>query len=806
MTDFERLGVFYLGREYDLAARKATDSLLLYDSKDLTTHAVCVGMTGSGKTGLCLALLEEAGIDNIPAIIIDPKGDLGNLLLTFPQLRPEDFEPWIDPAEAVRGGVTPQEMAAATAKRWQEGLAATGQGGERIQRLRDAVDIALYTPGSTAGLPLAILRSLAAPPKTTLDDPEAFRDAVAAATAALLGLLAIDADPLQSREHILIGNLLERHWRDGKSLDIAGLIRATQSPPFDKVGVVDLESFFPAKERHELAMRLNNLLASPAFAAWTEGEPLDIQRLLYTDAGKARLSILSIAHLSDAERMFFVTTLLSETLGWMRTQPGTSSLRAILYMDEVFGYFPPTSNPPSKRPMLTLLKQARAFGLGIVLATQNPVDLDYKGLANCGTWFLGRLQTERDKLRVLDGLEGASAAAGAAFDRATMERTLSSLGNRVFLLNNVHEDQPVVFQTRWALSYLRGPLSREQISRLTADRKTQARSASEGPGSKKTHHFNAGGRPILLPGITERFFCRRANLPTGATLLYRPSLFGQAKLHYSQAATGVDHWQDVFLLCPIEDKTAEDVWSQADVLEGAPDLEPQPEPDAQFAPLPGDLAQPKRYSSLATALKDHLYRNERLQVWKWPPLKQSSRPGEAEAEFRVRLAQVAREQRDAQIESLRKKYAPKLAALDERIRKAQIKVEKEKSQATEKTMSAALSIGTSILGALFSRKLTSTGNVSRAATSMRQATRIARERQDIADASESVQVLSEQLAEINAVLEAEISQIQTDLAPDKLPLEAVTIAPKKSEIQVAGISLVWIPWIVKMDGVMEPAA
>src|SRR5262245_41677154 len=466
MQTIEGLGVFYLGKGYELASKKPTEDLLLYDSKDLTTHAVCVGMTGSGKTGLCLALLEEAGIDNIPAIIIDPKGDLSNLLLTFPQLRAEDFEPWLDPAEATTKGITTAQLAAKTAEQWKLGLAASQQDGARIQRFRDAVDFAIYTPGSSAGLPLTVLRSFDAPPQSTRDNNEAMREAVSASAAGLLGLLGIDADPLKSREHILLSNILDRAWRDGKNLDMEALIRRIQSPGIDKVGVMDLESFFPAKERFELAMQLNNLLASPGFSAWMEGEPLDVQRLLYTPQGKPRLAILSISHLSDAERMFFVTILLSEVISWMRAQPGTSSLRALFYMDEVFGYFPPSRNPPSKGPMLTLLKQARAFGLGIVLATQNPVDLDYKGLSNTGTWFIGRLQTERDKARVLEGLEGASASQGAKFDRQAMERTLAGLGSRVFLMNNVHEDAPVVFGTRWTLSYLCGPLTRSQIKTL----------------------------------------------------------------------------------------------------------------------------------------------------------------------------------------------------------------------------------------------------------------------------------------------------------------------------------------------------
>jgi hypothetical protein len=474
MQDYEKLGLFYLGKRFDLKQKQVTSDLLLYESKHLTTHAVCVGMTGSGKTGLGIALLEEAAIDGIPVIAIDPKGDITNLLLTFPRLLAEDFRPWVDSDEAGRRGLTTEQFAAQTAEQWSKGLTSWGQDGERIARLRDAVDLSIYTPGSTAGLPLTVLRSFDAPPPSLVGQAEAYRERITSAVSGLLALLGVVVDPISSREHILLATILNHAWRKAQDLDMAGMIQAVQSPPFEKVGVLDLETFFPAKDRFALAMKLNNLLASPGFAAWLEGDSLDVGGLLYTTIGKPRLSIVSIAHLSDNERMFFVTILLNEVLAWIRTQPGTSSLRAILYMDEIFGYFPPTANPPSKLPMLTLLKQARAFGLGVVLATQNPVDLDYKGLSNAGTWFLGRLQTQRDKNRVLEGLEGASTVAGHSFDRKQMDEILSALANRVFVMNNVHEDKPVVFQTRWAMSYLRGPLTREQIQTLVASRKQHA--------------------------------------------------------------------------------------------------------------------------------------------------------------------------------------------------------------------------------------------------------------------------------------------------------------------------------------------
>lgn len=466
MPDIDSRNHFYLGREHNLGTGETAAEPLLYKSKDLTTHAVCVGMTGSGKTGLCLSLLEEAAMDGIPAICIDPKGDLGNLMLGFPKLEAGDFRPWVDESVAARKELTPDEFAQNTADLWKKGLASWDQGPERIQKYNDSVERLIFTPGASHGLPMTVLKSFDAPPKVLIDDADAFRSRVQSAVSGLLALLGIDADPVRSREHILLSNVLTTSWRTGKNLSIEDMIGEIQDPPFEKVGVMGIETFYPKKDRLKLAMDLNNLLASPSFAGWMTGQPLDVQQLFFSPAGKPRHSIISISHLDDAQRMFFVTILLNEVLAWMRTQPGTASLRSLLYMDEVFGYFPPTKNPPSKEPMLTLLKQARAFGLGCVLATQNPVDLDYKGLSNAGTWFLGRLQTERDKMRVMEGLEGASAQAGNTFDKQAMERTLAGVGSRVFLMNSVHEDAPRVFHTRWAMSYLAGPLSREQIRGL----------------------------------------------------------------------------------------------------------------------------------------------------------------------------------------------------------------------------------------------------------------------------------------------------------------------------------------------------
>jgi hypothetical protein len=485
-ADYEKLGAFYLGRPYDLGAKAPQPGLVLYDSKDLVTHAVCVGMTGSGKTGLCIAMVEEAALDGVPTIAIDPKGDLADLMLTFPQLRPEDFKPWVNEEDAAKKGLTVDAYAAQQAELWKNGLASWGEDGERIKRLRDAADFAVYTPGSNAGIPVSILASFAAPAAGLRGDAELFRERVMTTVTSLLALVGIEADPVQSREHVLLSTLVTNAWTQGQDLDIAALVGQVQKPPMARVGVMDVESFYPEKDRQKLALALNGLLAAPGFSAWLEGVPMDIATILRTPEGRPRVAIISIAHLSDAERMFFVSLLLNQVVGWMRAQSGTSSLRAILYMDEIFGFFPPVATPPSKLPLLTLLKQARAFGLGVVLATQNPVDLDYKGLSNAGTWLLGRLQTERDKARVLDGLEGVAAAANTSFDKAAMNEMLAGLGNRIFLMNNVHEDAPRVFETRWAMSYLRGPLTRDQIKTLMDGKRPPIQSGAAATAARAT--------------------------------------------------------------------------------------------------------------------------------------------------------------------------------------------------------------------------------------------------------------------------------------------------------------------------------
>jgi hypothetical protein len=816
MQDFEKLGVFYLGRPFDLEQKQPKEGLLLYDSKDLVTHAVCVGMTGSGKTGLCLTLLEEAAIDAVPAIVIDPKGDLSNLLLTFPNLTPQDFEPWVNQGDAERKGLSVADFAAQQAQFWKDGLATWDQDGARIKRLRDAAEFRIYTPGSNAGIPVSILKSFDAPQEAIRADRELLGERINTTATSLLGLVGIEADPIRSREHILISNILNHEWANGRNLDIASLIQQIQTPSMTKVGVMDLDSFFPAGARLELAMALNNLLASPSFASWMEGEPLDIQQLLYTSAGKPRVSIFSIAHLGDAERMFFVSLLLNQVLGWMRTQSGTTSLRAIVYMDEIFGYFPPVANPPSKLPLLTLLKQGRAFGLGIVLATQNPVDLDYKGLANAGTWFIGRLQTERDKARVLEGLEGIAAGSGQKFDRQGMEEILAGLSNRIFLLNNIHDDAPEVFETRWAMSYLRGPLTRTQIKLLmdplkltTADplKSTTAPQPPVAPLSSfpviPTSAPATQQRPQLAPDITQYYIPIRSS--PDAKLVYSPMLLGLAEIHYSKSKK-IDVAQNITLLATFNNGPIDLNWDAAQPIDlPVEDLEAEPQPNAQFAEPPAKATKVKSYATWRKDFGSWIYRTQRLELMESPALNIASNPGESERDFRIRLHQIAREQRDQAVEKLRQKYAARFAQLEERKRRAEQAVARETEQASNQKLQTGISFGATLLSAIMGRKRVSMSTVGRATTAARGVGRSMKESNDVGRAEETVSAVSQRLADLEAEFNAEVEALGRAYDPQTEQLETVSLKPTKANINVKLLTLVWVPYWQNAHEEAKPA-
>jgi hypothetical protein len=797
--DFEKLGAFFIGKRVDTGTGDTTDELVLYDSKDLTTHAVIIGMTGSGKTGLGIGLLEEAAMDHIPVIAIDPKGDLGNLLLTFPNLAPDDFRPWVNTLEASNQGQTPDEFAAAQAALWKKGLAKWGQDGARIRKLRDNVDLAIYTPGSNAGLPVSVLQSFRAPDAALLEDSDMYRDRVQATATGLLSLLGIDTDPVSSREHILVSQLLDHAWRAGRDLSVAGLIAEIQSPPLQRIGVMDLDSFFPEKNRFALAMQLNNLLAAPGFEAWIEGAPLDAGKLLYTDAGKPRISVMSIAHLDDNERMFFVSMLLNELIAWMRAQQGTSSLRAILYMDEIFGYMPPVENPPSKKLLLTMLKQARAYGLGLVLATQNPVDVDYRGLSNTGTWMIGRLQTERDKARVMDGLEGVRA--GERFDKQRMERTLAGLGKRQFLLHNVHEDEAVVFNTRWVMSYLAGPLTRDQIKALAADKKAAAPLAAHPVPAKPADSAAATTLPVLPPKIRQFFVPGRSDSVT-----YYPRLIAATDVAFTNARYGVDERRERTYTLEFDDGPVAVDWDNAEIVPvAASDLEDEPVPESGFAECPDPARKATSYAQWEKALKRWIRQNESIPLYRSPKFRVSSNPGETEGEFRIRLQQVASEKRDQAIGKLRKRYASKSRTLENRLLRAEQAIEREEQQSTSKKFDTAISFGTAILGAVLGRKKLSSTTASKVGTAIRKAGSARKEAGDVERARQTAEKVRTDLATLNQQLETEIEALDTSYDAQAEALTEKPIRPKTTDINVTLIGLGWFPYHDSGDGRLQPA-
>ncbi|HNP63134.1 MAG TPA: DUF87 domain-containing protein [Woeseiaceae bacterium] len=796
MMDFEKLGAFYLGKRYDSDADELTDDLVLYDSKDLTTHAVIIGMTGSGKTGLGIGILEEAALDHIPVIAIDPKGDMGNLLLTFPKLAPDDFLPWINTRTASDKGQSPEEFAAGQAALWKKGLGEWGQTGKRIEQLRNNVDLAIYTPGSNSGLPISVLQSFSAPEQALIDDVDLYRERVQSTATGILTLLGIDADPVASREHILISRLLDNAWKGGRSLDVPSLIGEIQNPPITKVGVMNVDSFFPAKDRFALAMRLNNLLAAPGFEAWMQGEALNAKSLLYTAEGKPRISVMSIAHLDDSQRMFFVSMLLNEIIAWMRAQPGTSSLRAILYMDEIFGYMPPVANPPSKTLFLTLLKQARAYGLGLVLSTQNPVDLDYKGLSNTGTWFIGRMQTERDKARVMEGLEGAS---GGKFDKGAMERTIAGLGKRRFLLHNVHENEAVVFGTRWVMSYLAGPLTRDHIRTLMSKVRKQVAAATKAVSKPKRK--SKAMAPTLSPTIEQYF------VPAyGEEIVYHPRLVAGGDIAFASARYNIEDERCVLHTVEFDTGPVAIDWDNAETLDcSISDLQKKGEAGATYAECAAAADNARAYAGWAKDYKRWLRQNENITLYRSKRFRLTSTAGETEGDFRARLQDAASEKRDLEIAKLRKRYGSKVATLEGRLMRAEQTVAVQKEQSTKKKLDTAISFGTAILGAVLGRKRITATSASKMGTAIKTAGSARKEAADVERAKATAEKVRSDIAALNEKLEDEIAALDTAFDAQTEELDEIVVRAKSTDIHVAVTGLVWLPYTNDEDGRLKPA-
>ncbi len=791
---------FFLGRKVDPATGKATDEIVTYDPADLTTHAVVTGMTGSGKTGLCIGLLEEAALKNIPAIIIDPKADLTNLLLHFPNLRPADFEPWMDADAARKAGVSVANLAEETAANWKKGLDGWGITRERIAALDEKVKFTIYTPGSDSGIPVSIIASLKAPEIAWEGNREILLERISSTVSALLGLIGLNnIDPIRSREHILLSNIFQHAWSQGQDLDLSELILQTQSPPFEKLGVFPLEQFYPEKDRMELAMTLNNFLASPPFQIWMTGEPLDIQNMLYTKEGKPRHSIFYVAHLPEAERMFFITLLYSAIETWMRSQTGTSGLRAIVYFDEIVGYLPPIGNPPSKTIILRMLKQARAFGVGMLLATQNPVDVDYKALSNAGTWFIGKLQTDQDKQRLLDGLESVT----GGVNRSEFDKIISSLGKRVFLLHNIHNSAPVMMTTRWAMNYLAGPLTRVQIPLLNKLAGVQQTAAGQ-PATKisevaaastvvsetevkpapvaPTSAGNSRTKP-QVPGTIKEVFLPAKGGPT----IYTPHVIGQVQIRYLDRRYGVDQLVRRTVLLPDPDPRGIIHWEDFVVEAMDPRTwDTSPAAGANFGSLPGSMTDPKMITRLQKDYEDWVFQTGELRLRANLTLKKFAAPDVSEAEFIRECLSEAQKQRDLDVEKTGAVLRRKKESLEQKLAKEEAELaddQRELSARTTEEVGAGLQ---TVLGLFGGRKRSVNTNLTK-----RRMT--ANAKADVEESVKAIEMYKKQIAEVEqeiSLANAEITRKWEEIASQ---ISELPLLPTKTNIFLEIFGVAWKP-------------
>lgn len=778
---YEKLGLFYLGRDVNVDTMEVTDALTLLKNKNFTTHAAIIGMTGSGKTGLGIGIIEEAAMDNIPSIVIDPKGDMGDLCLTDPSFSAKSFEPWVKD-EALSKGEDPKIYAQKIADTWREGLESWDQDTSRVEKYT-SVEKTIYTPGSSAGISINIMASMGVPPQEIMDESDTLASFLKSTVSSLLSLIDIEADPIDSKEYILLAQIISDRWLSGKSVSIEDLIVNIINPPFKKVGILPLESYYPKNDRFKLATKFNAVIASPSFSSWLEGEDLDIQKLLYDDNGKAKIAIFSISHLNDDERMFFVTLLLNRYIAWMRQQSGTSSLKTILYMDEIFGFFPPTGNPPSKEPMLLLLKQARAYGIGVVLSTQNPVDLDYKGLSNIGTWFIGRLQTTQDIDRVIDGLGGKT---NAVMDKKQIRTELSNLKKRTFFLKSAHLDDIRIFNTRWVMSYLKGPLKKDEISTLMASQKKQVPESETSPetllSSQEKNIQDINSYDIIDSSIPQYY-----EVDISGKFSYRPSLCAKVEVNYYSQSRAIDEKEESILELMLDASDQIPDWSESKNIDTDFSRFPRKAPEgATLAKVPDVVAHDKGLKSAEKELSDMLYRERKLELYRCKSPKLESRPYETLRDFKIRLHDLLNDKKEIEIEKLKDRYSRKESTLRDRLQRAKLQLEKEESDVSSKTTDTMISAGIAVLGALFGQRSTS-----KIGTTLNKGSRILKEKGDADRAQQRVLDVEKKIEELEYELEEKIDELDERYSIDNCNIETFYIKPRRSDIVIENIALVW---------------
>jgi hypothetical protein len=666
---------FALGRARSiesLASPAPNDPPYALPAHHLVTHGVVVGMTGSGKTGLCVGIVEEAARSGVPVLLIDIKGDLPNLALTFDQLDGPSFAPWIDPDSARRRGKKVEELAEETARRWREGLAGWGLSARDSSALRARAAIRVITPGTSSGESLHVLSPLEVPTDLWEVDEEAAREALSASISLLLRMVKRDPDPTRGREHVLLAHLAERRLRAGQAAGLETLLSDLQAPPIARLGALSVDEFLPPKERASLATDLNALIASPTFASWRRGAPLDVGSWLERDDDRVPITIVSVAHLEDEERQLVLGLVLEQALAWVRGLPGTSDLRAMILFDEVFGFLPPhPSNPPTKRPLLALLKQARAFGVGCVLATQNPIDLDYKALSNAGVWFVGRLQTDADRARVVEGLVGSEAGGGgAALDAQDLAAIIKALPPRTFFVRDVHAGRgSTILETRWTLSWLRGPMTRREIRRLATDALLAAPAPAFAPAPAPAPAPALAPAPAPAPARPEApappegwktLFPHPPSAPVDAWS-YHPYAAIIARAEIVDARLSIRFTREVGIFVPIDGGTLD--------LDRAVPFDPdvlakgRAVPGARFLPYAEAPLGARAVRALEKSLRELAFSALRTSVTVNEPLGLVAAPGEDARAFTARCAHAAQVAAAKVRAEILQKHDPRIARL-----------------------------------------------------------------------------------------------------------------------------------------------
>jgi len=736
------------------------------DPEDFRTHGVVVGMTGSGKTGLCLVMLEEFVRAGVPVIAIDPKGDLGNLSLVFPELSAEDFEPWAD-----------GEDAQALADRWREGLGGHGLGPEELAELRAKLDLTLYTPGSEAGVPVDVVAALSAP--ADISDAEALRGLVSDTVSGLLSLVGKTADPVRDPAHIVLCTLLEGAWNKGEDLDLESLITLLVDPPFEKVGVFPTDRFFPPDDRMDMAMKLNGVIASPSFAAWMRGAPMDVEGML-----QGGVHVFCLAHLDEAERQFFVALLLGRIVAWTRMQPGTERLRALVFLDEAAGYLPPNpKKPPTKGPVLTLMKQARAVGLGVLLATQNPIDLDYKALSNAGLWFVGRLRTEQDRRRLLKGLPDPDV-------------DLAGLEKRQFLLARA-KGGTELFGTRWAMCYLRGPFTRREIQ---AQRRADTPAVPVAPppvvlGDEKwklpdipppiaVEQSVLDARTVFSARLGPVFSAFAEPARQDGRVVYRPALHAELALRFEQARHGfvLDH-SEHRVLFPLPEEGFADAFHR-------PRLEPddfvEVPDEGLFANVPDWIDEEREWKTARAQLVDAVYRTETRGMFVNPTLRLYGRAGETREQFAKRCKAAVQDRIDAKVSKLQAGLEKKVASIEKRIASRTRMLEEKERQLSSRKAEEVVNAGEVLLSLFTGRRRSLSGVVSK-----RGRTSDARAR--VAKVEAEIDALRDEMADLILQTDEKMSSIRAEQYAVLDDTEEREVRLRKKDITVVRMGLLWIP-------------